>query len=68
VSTASALALPATAGIRARTTNWLGHRDFATTLIYADYQPSAREADLVDDALRGAETAARAIVDADAVA
>ena len=31
---------------------WLGHRDFATTLIYADYQPSAREADLVDAAFR----------------
>ena len=29
---------------------WLGHRDFATTLIYADYQPGARETDLVDDA------------------
>jgi site-specific recombinase XerC len=46
---------------------WLGHRDFATTLIYADYQPSAREADLVDDAFRGAEVAS-AIVDSDAVA
>ena len=43
-------------GIPMRTLQeWLGHRDFATTLIYADYQPSAREADLVDDAFRGAE-------------
>ena len=22
---------------------WLGHRDFATTLIYADYSPSEQE-------------------------
>jgi integrase len=29
---------------------WMGHADFKTTLIYADYQPSAREADLVDAA------------------
>ena len=35
---------------------------------YSDYQPSAREADLVDDAFRGAEIAARAVVNADAVA
>jgi hypothetical protein len=34
----------------------------------AERQPSAREADLVDAAFRGAEIAARAIVDADAVA
>ena len=47
---------------------WLGHRDFATTLIYADYQPSAREADLVDDAFRGAEFAAAAPADPEAVA
>jgi integrase len=59
----------AAAGVPMRTLQeWLGHRGFATTLIYADYQPSAREADLVDDAFRGAEIAARAIVDADAVA
>ncbi len=51
------------AGIRAST--WtqarptiLPHnRDLATTLIYADYQPSARAADLLDDAFRGAEIA-----------
>ena len=43
----------AAAGIPMRTLQeWLGRRDFATTLIYADYQPSAREADLVDAAFR----------------
>jgi integrase len=26
---------------------WMGHRDFKTTLIYADYQPNAHERDLV---------------------
>jgi len=26
----------------------LGHRDFKTTLIYADYAPSAREAEWVE--------------------
>jgi hypothetical protein len=36
--------------------------------MYSDYQPSAREADLVDDAFRGAEIAARAVDNADAVA
>ena len=46
----------AAAGVPMRTLQeWLGHRDFATTLIYADYQPCAREADLVDDSFRGAE-------------
>jgi integrase len=29
---------------------WMGHRDFATTLIYADYQPGERESELVDAA------------------
>jgi hypothetical protein len=28
----------------------MGHRDFATTLIYADYQPGTREAELVEEA------------------
>jgi hypothetical protein len=42
---------------------WLGHRDFATTLIYADYQPSAREADLVDDAFRQSAVAKAATPD-----
>jgi integrase len=45
----------AAAGVPMRTLQqWLGHRDHATTLIYADYQPSGREADLVDEAFRGA--------------
>jgi hypothetical protein len=30
----------------------LGHRDFKTTLIYADYAPSAREAEWVEAAFR----------------
>ena len=48
----------AAAGVPMRTLQeWLGHRDFATTLIYADYQPSTREADLVDDAFRREEPA-----------
>jgi hypothetical protein len=29
---------------------WMGHRDFKTTLIYADYQPSGEEAGLVEKA------------------
>jgi site-specific recombinase XerC len=45
-------------GVSMRTLQeWLGHRDFATTLIYADYQPSSREAELVNDAF-GAGTKA----------
>jgi hypothetical protein len=27
---------------------WMGHRDFKTTLIYADYAPSAHERALVE--------------------
>ena len=54
----------AAAGVPMRTLQeWLGHRDFATTLIYADYQPSSREADLVDDAFRGAEIASTPTAD-----
>lgn len=41
----------AAAGVPLRTLQeWMGHRDFKTTLIYADYQPSEREAELVDRA------------------
>jgi integrase len=29
---------------------WMGHRDLATTAIYADYSPGAHEVDLVNDA------------------
>lgn len=32
---------------------WMGHSDYQTTLIYADYPPSGREADLVDAAFGG---------------
>src|SRR5680860_1919763 len=39
------------AGVPLRTLQeWMGHRDFKTTLIYADYQPSEREAELVEKA------------------
>jgi hypothetical protein len=39
----------AAAGVPMRTLQeWMGHRDFKTTLIYADYMPGEREADLVD--------------------
>jgi hypothetical protein len=38
----------------------MGHRDFKTTLIYADYQPSAGEAELVERAFgRGAKQGAK---------
>ena len=41
----------AAAGVPMRTLQeWMGHRNFATTLIYADYAPSAREAELVEQA------------------
>jgi integrase len=41
----------AAAGVPMRTLQgWLGHRDFKTTLIYADYAPSAHERELVDRA------------------
>jgi integrase len=45
------------AGVPLRTLQeWTGHRDFKTTLIYADYQPSEEEAELVERAFgrRGA--------------
>ncbi|MGZ6589504.1 MAG: hypothetical protein ACXVHX_35215, partial [Solirubrobacteraceae bacterium] len=35
---------------------WMGHRDFKTTLIYADYAPAANEADLVNPAFSFAAT------------
>ena len=38
----------AAAGVPLRTLEeWLGHRDLATTQIYADYSPSEREAQMV---------------------
>ncbi|MFN8203589.1 MAG: site-specific integrase [Solirubrobacteraceae bacterium] len=49
----------AAAGVPMRTLQeWMGHRDFATTLIYADYAPSAHEADLVDSAFGRPDPAA----------
>ena len=49
------------AGVALRTLQeWMGHRDFKTTLIYADYQPSAREAELVEQAFgQGANQGAK---------
>ena len=41
----------AAAGVPLRTLQeWMGHRDFKTTLIYADYSPTTHEAELVDRA------------------
>jgi integrase len=41
----------AAAGVPMRTLQeWMGHRDFATTLVYADYTPSGREAEWVEEA------------------
>ncbi|MGH2873733.1 MAG: hypothetical protein ACRDL5_14885 [Solirubrobacteraceae bacterium] len=36
----------------------LGHRDFKTTLIYADYAPSEHEAEWVEQAFRPPDVAA----------
>jgi len=41
----------AAAGVPLRTLQeWMGHRDFKTTLIYADYQPRDDEVEVVDGA------------------
>lgn len=41
----------AAAGVPMRTLQeWMGHRDFKTTLIYADYAPSAHEREMVEAA------------------
>ena len=43
----------AAAGVPMRTLQeWLGHRDIKTTMIYADYQPSDQERELVERAFR----------------
>ena len=43
----------AAAGVPMRTLQeWMGHRDFKTTLIYADYAPSSHEAGLVERSAR----------------
>jgi integrase len=51
----------AAAGVVLRTLQeWMGHRDFKTTLIYADYQPSAGEAELIERAFgQGAKRGAK---------
>ena len=39
----------AAAGMPMRTLQaWMGHRDFATTLVYADYSPSEHEAEWIE--------------------
>jgi integrase len=41
----------AAAGTPMRTLQeWMGHRDFKTTLIYADYAPGEHEAELIERA------------------
>jgi integrase len=46
----------AAAGVPMRTLQeWLGHRDFKTTLIYVDYAPSGNEAELVEAAFGSEE-------------
>ena len=37
---------------------WMGHNDFKTTLIYADYQPGSDEAALVEAAFAGVTASA----------
>jgi site-specific recombinase XerC len=36
---------------------WLGHRDYTTTLIYADYAPNSHEAELIERAFVQADPA-----------
>lgn len=44
----------AAAGVPMRSLQeWMGHRDFKTTLVYADYQPSAHEAEWAEKAFAG---------------
>jgi integrase len=46
----------AAAGVPMRTLQeWMGHRDIKTTMIYADYQPSDQERELVARAFAGPE-------------
>jgi integrase len=48
----------AAAGVPLRTLQeWMGHRDFKTTLVYADYQPSEQEAEFVERAFGPAPSA-----------
>lgn len=36
---------------------WMGHRDYRTTLIYADYEPGGEESELVDAAFLAGSSA-----------
>jgi integrase len=48
----------AAAGVPMRTLQeWMGHRDIKTTLIYADYAPSAQEKAMVEQAFKPTEPA-----------
>jgi integrase len=49
----------AAAGVPMRTLQeWMGHRDIKTTLIYADYAPSAQEKAMVEQAFSRSESSA----------
>jgi len=53
----------AAAGVPMRTLQeWMGHRDIKTTLIYADYAPSAQENEMVERAFARPRAGARASV------
>jgi integrase len=53
----------AAAGVPMRTLQeWMGHRDLATTQIYADYAPNAREAEMVAAAFVRADATVRSEV------
>jgi integrase len=43
-----------------RLQEWMGHRDLKTTLVYADYQPDEREAEMVERAFAGNARPSRA--------
>jgi integrase len=42
-----------------RLQEWMGHRDLKTTLVYADYQPDEREAEMVERAFTGSARPSR---------
>jgi integrase len=42
-----------------RLQEWMGHRDLKTTLVYADYQPDEREAEMVERAFAGSARPSR---------
>jgi integrase len=55
----------AAAGVPMRTLQeWMGHRDYRTTLIYADYAPGAHEVDLVNGAFASNAPSDRVLVHA----